>query len=139
VEAILKVATIIPAVNQIEFHPYLQRANSYIPWLKEQGIEITSSRGLSPLRNGLGGPLDGPLKEIAIKHGVPENAVLIQWKLQQSIVFITTTSKSERISEYLKGVDLKLTSEEVKEISRIGLMHHFRAGQMARFDPEDRS
>jgi diketogulonate reductase-like aldo/keto reductase len=50
-----------------------------------------------------------------------------------------TTSKSERISEYLKGVDLKLTSEEVKEISRIGLMHHFRAGQVARFDPEDRS
>jgi diketogulonate reductase-like aldo/keto reductase len=109
VEAILKVATIIPAVNQIEFHLCLQRANNYIPWLKEQGVEVTSYRGLTPLRNGLGGPLDGPLKEIAIKHGAPENAVLIQWQLQQSIVFITTASKPERISEHLKGVDLKLT------------------------------
>jgi len=138
-EAILEVATIIPAVNQIEFHPYLQRGNNYVPWLKEHGIEVTSYNGLTPLRKGLGGPLDGPLKDIAQKHRVSENAVLIQWQIQQDIVPITTSSKPERIAEYLQGVELKLSPDEVEEITQLGLSHHFRASQVARFDPEDRS
>jgi diketogulonate reductase-like aldo/keto reductase len=77
IEAILEVATVIPTVNQIEFHPYLQRANNYFPWLQEHGIQVTSYGGLTPLQKGAGGPLDGPLKDIAKKHGVSENAVLI--------------------------------------------------------------
>jgi diketogulonate reductase-like aldo/keto reductase len=139
IEAILKVATIIPAVNQIEFHPYLQRGNNLVPWLKEHGIEVTSYNGLTPLRKGLGGPLDEPLKRIAKKHRVTENAVLIQWQIQQDVVPITTSSKPERIAEYLQGVELKLGPEEVEEITKLGLTHHFRASQLARFDPEDRS
>jgi diketogulonate reductase-like aldo/keto reductase len=138
-EAILEVATIVPAVNQIEFHPYLQRGNNYVPWLKEHGIAVTSYSGLTPLRKGLGGPLDGPLKEIAKKNGVSENAVLIQWQIQQDIVPITTSSKPERIAEYLQGVELKFSPEEVEEITRVGLSHHFRASQLAHFDQEDRS
>jgi diketogulonate reductase-like aldo/keto reductase len=139
VEAVLEIATTIPAVNQIEFHPYLQRGNNYVPWLKERGIEVTSYNGLTPLRKGLGGPLDGPLKDIAKKHGVSENAVLIQWQIQQDIVPITTSTKLERIAEYMQGVELKLSPEEVEEITRLGLTNHFRASQVARFDPEDRS
>jgi diketogulonate reductase-like aldo/keto reductase len=139
IEAILEVATIIPVVNQIEFHPYLQRANNYVPWLKEHGIQVTSYGGLTPLRKGAGGPLDETLKNIATKHGVSENAVLIQWQIQQDVVPITTSSKPERIAEYLQGVNLKLDPEEVEEITKVGLSHHFRAFQVARFDPEDRT
>ncbi|KUJ17037.1 Aldo/keto reductase [Mollisia scopiformis] len=139
IEAILEVATIVPAVNQIEFHPYLQRGNNLVPWLKEHGIEVTSYNGLTPLRKGLGGPLDGPLKEIAKKYGVSENAVLIQWQIHQGIVPITTSSKPERLAEYLQGVELKLEPEEVEEITRVGLTHHFRASQLTRFEPDDRS
>jgi diketogulonate reductase-like aldo/keto reductase len=139
IETILEVATVIPSVNQLEFHPYLQRANNYVPWLKEHGIQVTSYNGLTPLRKGLGGPLDEPLKKMAERHGVTENAVLIQWQIQQDVVPITTSGKPERIGEYLKGVGLKLAPEEVEEITRLGLGHHFRASQVARFDPEDRS
>jgi diketogulonate reductase-like aldo/keto reductase len=139
IEAILDVATITPSVNQIEFHPYLQRANNYVPWLKEHGIQVTSYGGLTPLRKGVGGPLDGTLKNIATKHGVSENAVLIQWQIQQDVVPITTSSKPERIAEYLQGVELKLDPEEVEEITKVGLPRHFRAFQVARFDPEDRT
>lgn len=139
VEAILEVATVLPAVNQIEFHPYLQRGNNLVPWLKEKGVRVTSYNGLTPLRKGAGGPLDGPLKEIAKKHGLSENAVLIQWQIQQGVVPITTTGKPERIAEYLRGVELTLSPEEVEEITRVGLSHHFRASQLARFEPDDRS
>ncbi|KAF4614392.1 hypothetical protein G7Y89_g15345 [Cudoniella acicularis] len=124
-EAILEVATIVPAVNQIEFHPYLQRAHNLVPWSKEHGIVTTSYNGLTPLRKGAGGPLDGPLKEIAKKHGVSENAVLIQWQIRQDVVPITTSSKPERIAEYLQGVGLKLSKEEVEEITSLAHMRVF--------------
>jgi hypothetical protein len=52
---------------------------------------------------------------------------------------ITITSKPERIAEYLKGVELKLSMEEVEEIMRVGLSHYFRASQVARFEADDRS
>jgi diketogulonate reductase-like aldo/keto reductase len=139
VDAILEIATIVPAVNQIEFHPYLQRGDNYVPWLKEQGIQVTSYNGLTPLRKGLGGPLDSRLKDIAAEHGVSESAVLIQWQIQQGVIPITTSGKPERIAEYLQGVELKLSEEEVEEITRLGLSHHFRASQVEKFDPGDRS
>jgi diketogulonate reductase-like aldo/keto reductase len=40
---------------------------------------------------------------------------------------IIITSKPERIAEYLKGVELKLSIEEVEEITRVGLSYYFKA------------
>jgi diketogulonate reductase-like aldo/keto reductase len=138
-ETILEVATIKPALNQLEFHPYLQRAHGYLPWMQENGIEVASFNGLTPIRSGSPGPLDGPLARIAAAHGVTENAVLIKWQMEQKVVPVTTTTKEERTMEYMKAVDLKLNPEEVEEITRIGLTHHFRAWAPDRFDPDDRS
>ncbi|PMD38662.1 Aldo/keto reductase [Hyaloscypha variabilis F] len=139
IESILSVASIVPAVNQIEFHPYLQRSGDYIPWLKEKGIQVTSYNGLTPLRKAAGGPLDGVLKRIAGGHGVAENAVLIRWQIERGVVPITTSGREERIREYLEGVGLRLRGEEVEEISRVGATYHFRASQVGRFEKDDRS
>lgn len=40
VENLLKQSTIVPAVHQLECHPWLQQ-NSYTDWLKSKGIHIT--------------------------------------------------------------------------------------------------
>lgn len=78
IEAILKVASDVPAINQLEYHRYLQRANDYAPWMREQGIEVSSFKGLAPITVGKGGPLDGPLESIAKSHGVAADAVLLR-------------------------------------------------------------
>lgn len=57
--------------------------------------------------------MDEVLRQIAEKHGVSENAVLIQWQIQQGVIPITTTGKKERIAEYLRGVEIRLDPEEV--------------------------
>jgi diketogulonate reductase-like aldo/keto reductase len=139
IDSILETATIIPANNQLEFHPYLQRANGLVPFLQKKGILVTSYGGLTPLRKGKGGPLDGPLADIAARHGVSENAVLIQWQLTQNVVPITTSTKAERLAEYKAGIGLKLSQEDVDEITRVGLTHHFRAFGVARFEADDRT
>ena len=107
--------------------------------MRENGIEVASFNGLAPIRSGSPGPLDGPLARIAKAHGVTENAVLIKWQMEQKVVPVTTTTKEERMQEYMDAVDLKLKPEELEEITRIGLTHHFRAWAPDRFDPDDRS
>ncbi|KAF2427191.1 Aldo/keto reductase [Tothia fuscella] len=138
-DTILEIATIVPAINQIEFHPYLQREPGYISWLQEKGIVVTSYGGLTPLVKGKGGPLDGPIANIAAQHGISENAVLIQWQIQQNVVPITTSTKAGRLVEYLSAFKLELDPKEIEEITNIGRTHHLRAFIVDRFDKGDRS
>lgn len=46
-EAVLEVCSVVPAINQLEYHPYLQRAHDYIPWMREHGIEVSSFKTLA--------------------------------------------------------------------------------------------
>lgn len=139
IETILETASEVPVINQIEFHPYLQRAHDFLPWMREKGIEVSSFKGLAPITAGKGGPLDEPLARIAAAHGVTPAVVLLRWTLNQNVVAITTTSKPERMDEYAHAIDLKLSSEEQEEITQVGLSHHFRWWGKSFFDPEDRS
>ncbi|KAL8911207.1 MAG: hypothetical protein Q9171_003583 [Xanthocarpia ochracea] len=138
-ETILNVAEIIPTVNQIEFHPYLQRSNDYIPWMKEQGIEVSAFKGLAPMTVAKGGPLDETLALIAQKHDTDKNSVLLKWHMSQNVVPVTTTSKEERLRQYLQAIQLNLSAEEQEEITQIGLKHHFRWWGTQFFDVDDRS
>lgn len=139
IEAIMKVSTITPTINQIEFHPYLQRANDYVPWLQSKGIEVESFFGLAPLTRGPGGPLDPILEKIAKNHHVDASAVLIKWQLNQNVIALTTTKKTERLGGYLAVPDLQLSKDEQDEISNVGLSHHFRAWRSASFAEDDRT
>jgi diketogulonate reductase-like aldo/keto reductase len=138
-EAILRVAEIHPVVNQIEFHPYLQRAGDYVPWLQKHGIAVQSFFGLAPITHAKGGLLDGPLAEMAKKYGVDASAILIRWHLNQNVISISTTTKPERLQQYLQALTLQLTDEEMEEITSVGQTHHFRIRLSELFDPEDRS
>ena len=138
-ETILQTATEKPAVNQLEFHPYLQRSGNYVPWMKEHGIEVSSFKGLAPLTVAKGGPLDDPLDKIAEKYGVSTSVVLLRWHIEQNVVPITTSSHKERMTDYLKAVNLRLTPDEIEEISQIGQTHHFRWWGKQFFAPDDRS
>lgn len=83
--------------------------------------------------------MDEPLARIAAKHYVSQSAVLIRWHLNQDVISISTTTKPERIQEYFPALDLQLSEEEMKEITEIGLTHHFRIRLSELFDPDDRS
>jgi diketogulonate reductase-like aldo/keto reductase len=138
-EAIPQIASITPAVNDIEFHPYPQRSHDYVPWMQEHGIELSAFKGLAPVTVAKGGPLDGPLAPMAQKHNVIAAAVLLRWHLNQNCIATTKTRKKERISEYLEGVTLKLSVEEQEEITQSGLQHHYRWWGTQFFEPDDLS
>ena len=138
-EATLATVKSPPVVNQIEFQPYLQRADGFVPWMQQRGIEIEVFKGLCPLTKGKGGPLDGPLERVAEQHNVAPSAVLLRWHLQQNVVAVTTTRKMKRLEQYAQATTFTLEEEEIEEITRLRLSHHFRAGYRKRFEPDDRT
>jgi glycerol 2-dehydrogenase (NADP+) len=81
-EEILPFANVVPAVNQLEIHPYLPQHN-LTTWLKSRDIVVQC---YSPLGSS-NSPLlkDEVVVEIAEKHKVTPAAVLIGWsgKLKQ--------------------------------------------------------
>ena len=148
-EATLATATDPPAINQIEYHAYLQRANDFVPWMRDQhNIQVASFKGLTPAFRAPEGPLRKPLdgqagenrlSRIAKAHGVTPAAVLLAWLIQSRIVAVTTTTKPERLDEYAKALTITLTPEELKEITDVGATYHFRTSWGERFADDDRS
>ncbi|KAF4764702.1 hypothetical protein HAV15_000408 [Penicillium sp. str.  len=125
-EAVLEVCSVVPAINQLEYRPYLQRAHDYIPWMREHGIEVSSFKTLAPITVGKGGPLDLPLSSIAARHNTSTSTVVLSWAIDQNIVPITITTKAERMDEYIAALSLRLSRDELEEITQIGLEYHFR-------------
>ncbi|EHK25097.1 uncharacterized protein TRIVIDRAFT_32792 [Trichoderma virens Gv29-8] len=126
IEALLKTCTVKPVINQLEFHPYLQRATDFVPWMREHGIGVSSFKSLAPITVGKGRPLDELLQSLASKYRVTVSVVLLSWCIGQNIVPITTTSSQSRLDEYSIATKVVLEQADVEEISQAGLEHHFR-------------
>ncbi|KIK98728.1 hypothetical protein PAXRUDRAFT_133664 [Paxillus rubicundulus Ve08.2h10] len=131
---ILEVATIPPAINQVEAHPYVWKAlGPNLAVHKEHNIVTSSYAGLSPLFRGKGGPLDPVTEQIRarleITRGSPvsEGQVLNKWLKQKGVLVVTTSSKAERIREYLDTENVPdLTAEEIDLIDATGAKLHKR-------------
>lgn len=134
-EEILPVATITPAVNQIELHPYVWRSSKPTIALNEEHDIVTSSYGgLSPIVRFPGGPVDAAIEQIRTRlektRGAPvsDGQVLIKWLKQNGVLVVTTSSKAERIREYLDTINVPdLTEEEMKLIESKGAELHRKA------------
>jgi diketogulonate reductase-like aldo/keto reductase len=137
-KAILKTAKIKPALNQVEFHPYLQHRD-LLALHKEEGIATASYGPQTPITKAKGGPVDDYLAALAKKYAVSEGDICLRWCLDQDIVAITTSSKEQRLSDYLRSTTFKLTPEEVRTIGELGEQKHYRGFWTDKFGPDDRS
>jgi diketogulonate reductase-like aldo/keto reductase len=123
--AILKTAKVVPAVNQIELHPYLQRVE-LLNFHKQHGIATAAYGPLTAATKAKPGPVDDYVSRLTKKYAVSENEIYLRWCIDQDIVPITTSSKEQRLSDYLRAATFKLTPAEIKEINELGQQKHFR-------------
>ncbi|KAF2491606.1 Aldo/keto reductase [Lophium mytilinum] len=137
-EATLKTAKVVPAINQIEFHPYLQHTE-LLDFHKKHGIATSAYGPLSAVTKAKPGPIDGYVAGLAKKYAVSEGEVSLRWAIDQDIVAITTSSKEQRLSDYLRAATFKLTPVEIKEIKEKGEEKHFRGFWQDKFEKDDRS
>ncbi|KAK2624218.1 hypothetical protein QTJ16_006168 [Diplocarpon rosae] len=134
-EAVLKTAKVMPAINQIEFHPYLQH-NDLLPWQKQHGIAASAYAPLTAVTKAKGGPVDPIYERLSKKYDVTPGEIALRWVIDQGVVALTTSSSENRMKQYHKIANFKLTSEEVDEISTAGKKKHFR-GFWTHIIPDD--
>jgi diketogulonate reductase-like aldo/keto reductase len=127
---LLEKATVVPAVNQIEVHPYFQQREVQA-FGGEHGI-LTQAwspiGGITFYRDGrhtstLQDPVIG---EIAQAHGKTPAQVMLRWHLQQGRSAIPKSTKPRRIAENFDVFDFELTSEQLAAID--GLDTGIRGG-----------
>lgn len=123
--AILKTAKVKPACNQIEFHPYLQH-EKLLEFHKQHDIATVAYAPLTAATKAKGGPTDEYVEALAKKYAVSESEIYLRWCIDQDIVPVTTSSKEQRLSDYLRALTFKLTPKEVKDINELGQKKHYR-------------
>lgn len=137
-DAVLKTARVRPAINQIEFHPYLQHGD-LLAYHKSKDIKVAAYGPLLPVTKAKGGPLDPLLESLGKKYAVNPSEVLLRWVIDQAVVAVTTSSKEQRLSDYLRIFTFNLTPKELEQISEVGATHHARGFWNHKFAADDRS
>jgi diketogulonate reductase-like aldo/keto reductase len=114
-EELLAAADIVPVVNQIEFHPYLQ-SRPLVGYCHTRDIRIEA---WSPLMQGRAVLQDPALVEIATRHGKTAAQVILRWNLQGGVVTIPKTTRPERIEENARVFDFSLSAGEMAAIAAL--------------------
>ncbi|MFI7005100.1 aldo/keto reductase [Streptomyces sp. NPDC050145] len=107
---------ITPAVNQIETHPFFQRAD-YQDLMDEHGVRIQSWGGFAEGRNDLfTNPL---LAEIGKEHGRSVAQVVLRWLTQRGVIAIPKSVRAERMAENFDVLGFRLTDEQMARIATL--------------------
>ena len=108
-EELLNNSSTIPAVNQVEFNPYIYQKD-LLDFCRSHKIQLEA---YSPLTKGLR-LNDLKLADIARKYSKTPAQILIRWVLQQGIVVIPKSSKKKRIYENASVFDFIILPEDMK-------------------------
>lgn len=105
---------IAPAVNQVECHPFFQRAADQ-ELMRERGVQIESWGPFAEGRNDLF--TDATLSEIGDAHGKSVAQVVLRWLTQRDVVVIPKSVRPERMRENLDVFDFQLTDDEMARVA----------------------
>jgi diketogulonate reductase-like aldo/keto reductase len=116
---ILADSEIVPAVNQVEYHPLLTQKELHA-FCKETGIQLEA---WSPLMQG---NLDLPLlSELSEKYGKSPAQIVLRWDLQNQVVAIPKSITEHRIRENAEVFDFELSAEDMERISALNQNKRF--------------
>lgn len=122
-ERLLTATEVVPAVNQVEGHPYFSQpdvqqadaAHGIITQAWSPMGGITSYRGDSS-RSTFNDPVIG---EIATSHGKTPAQVMLRWHLQEGRSAIPKSVKPERIAANFDVFDFDLSADELARIDAL--------------------
>jgi 2,5-diketo-D-gluconate reductase A len=107
---------IVPAVNQIETHPFHQRQEDQ-KFLEENGVQIESWAPFAEGKNDLF--KNKLLATIGKKYNKSIAQVILRWLIQRGVVVIPKTVTKERMIENINVFDFELSQEEMTTIQTL--------------------
>jgi len=121
-EQLLAATTVVPAVNQIELHPYFQQKDLQALNAKH-GILTQAWSPIGGITFYGDGPKstfdDATLQQIARQHGKSVAQVMLRWHLQQGRSAIPKSTKAARIAENFDVFDFELTADQLAAIDAL--------------------
>ncbi len=109
---------IMPAVNQVELHPFFQQAKS-LELMKEYGVK---PEAWGPFAEGKHGIFTHPvLTKIGEKYGKSAAQVALRWNLERGVVVIPKSVHKNRMEQNIDVFDFELSAEDMKEISDLDI------------------
>jgi diketogulonate reductase-like aldo/keto reductase len=109
---------VVPAVNQIETHPFNQQIETQ-KFLSENGIQTESWGPFAEGRNNLF--QNEVLTAIGRKYNKTVAQVVLRWLVQRGIVAIPKSVHKERIKENFNIFDFELAPEDMEAIATLDL------------------
>lgn len=109
-------AEVVPAVNQIETHPFRQQAAAHAN-MEKLGV---AHEAWAPFAEGQNDIFNNPvLAEIGAKYGKTAGQVILRALLQQDVIVIPKTVHKERMAENIDVFDFELTSADMAEFAKL--------------------
>ncbi|MHB0928380.1 MAG: aldo/keto reductase [Candidatus Nanopelagicales bacterium] len=109
---------IVPAVNQIEVHPFHQRQADQDVML-EHGVQTESWGPFAEGRNDL---FTNPmLTEIGAQYGKSVAQVVLRWMVQRNVVVIPKSVQPERMAQNIDVFDFSLSDDDMTRIAAMDL------------------
>ncbi len=111
---------VMPAVNQVELHPFFQQENA-LALMKEYGVH---PEAWGPFAEGNHGIFTHPvLTAIGEKYGKTAAQVALRWNVQRGVTVIPKSVHKERMEQNLNIWDFQLSDEDMAEIVKMDLGH----------------
>ncbi|RAS80307.1 aldo/keto reductase [Priestia endophytica] len=107
---------VVPAVNQVETHPFCQQIESHT-LMKDNNVQIMSWGPFAEGRNNMF--QNEVLVSIAQKYNKSVAQVILRWLTQREIVVIPKSVHKERIIENFNIFDFELSEEDMETITTL--------------------
>ncbi|KXZ54115.1 hypothetical protein GPECTOR_5g217 [Gonium pectorale] len=107
-EKLMRGATVQPAVNQVEVHPFLQR-RELVAYCRQRGIVVEA---YSPLSKG-SKLADPRVTSVAERLGVTPAQVLLRWSLQHGLVPLPKSTHPQRQAANLDVRSFELSAGDM--------------------------
>ena len=141
IERLLGTATIRPAANQVEAHPFLAQ-DELLEYCREQGMVFTA---YSPLGSGDRAealkkpdepkPLADPVvARVAERHGLTTAQVLIAWAIQRGTSVIPKSSNPTRLAENFAAGEAMLDDDDMAQLAALDRGYRFVSGEFWPFE-----
>ena len=121
-EDLLAHTELVPAVNQIEFHPLLLQ-RKLLDYCQTHGVQVEA---WSPLMQGKA--FDTPeIKRLAVKYGKNPGQIVLRWDLQHGVVTIPKSVHRERIIDNAGIFGFTLAEEDMALLDGLDIDKRFGA------------
>jgi len=121
-EDLLADASVVPAVNQVELHPYLTQV-PIREFNRSKGVQVEA---WSPL--GQSHVLEEPvIAGLAAKYGKSLAQIVLRWDLQSGIVTIPKSIREPRIIENASVFDFELSAADMQAIDALNRSYRYGA------------